>query len=181
MANRLVPCPSCTRHVKVTSTSCPFCGDAVPEAHRARERRAFVGPMTRAALTFGGVATAVMASACSASQALYGAFVPDAAYGSPDDASSTSSRTPATPTVGDAAARDDANAKDGGAHDGTLQDATSPHEDAASAEAGATEAGAPDQGAPDAANEGAAPHPDAAGAPDAASVDAGHKDAGDAG
>lgn len=61
---RLTPCPSCTRHVKVGSNLCPFCGGSVPVDVPVR---AFAGrPLTRAAILFAG-ATAV--SACSSSTA----------------------------------------------------------------------------------------------------------------
>ncbi len=34
MSDRLVPCPSCSRHVRVVESSCPFCLEALSEALR---------------------------------------------------------------------------------------------------------------------------------------------------
>lgn len=31
MAARLLPCPSCQRHVRIHERSCPFCADSIPE------------------------------------------------------------------------------------------------------------------------------------------------------
>jgi hypothetical protein len=102
MASRLAPCPSCTRHVKVGSSSCPFCGGDVPTDVPLRQLGAPPGkPLTRAAILF---ASAAAVTACSSSssggdaghaQPAYGGFVsldaeahedanvggPDAAYG----------------------------------------------------------------------------------------------------
>ena len=63
MAARLAPCPSCTRHVKVGSASCPFCSSAVPVDVPARPMPS-TRPLTRAAILF---ASAAAASACSSS------------------------------------------------------------------------------------------------------------------
>jgi hypothetical protein len=30
--NHFVPCPGCNRHVRAASSTCPFCGDSLPEA-----------------------------------------------------------------------------------------------------------------------------------------------------
>lgn len=53
----LAPCPSCTRHVRVPATSCPFCAAILPEAVVVRSTpRARLG---RAAIfAFGGAALA---------------------------------------------------------------------------------------------------------------------------
>ena len=63
MASRLSPCPSCTRHVKVGSASCPFCGGEVPTDVPLRATPAG-RPLTRAAILFAGAAAV---SACSSS------------------------------------------------------------------------------------------------------------------
>jgi len=63
MASRLSPCPSCTRHVKVGSASCPFCGGEVPTDVPLRATPAG-RPLSRAALLFAGAAAV---SACSSS------------------------------------------------------------------------------------------------------------------
>ncbi len=34
MSPRLLPCPGCERHVRVTESLCPFCGDALPLAYQ---------------------------------------------------------------------------------------------------------------------------------------------------
>jgi len=63
MASRLTPCPSCTRHVKVGSSACPFCGGDVPVDVPARAMPTG-RPLTRAAILF---ASAAAVSACSSS------------------------------------------------------------------------------------------------------------------
>lgn len=35
MSPRLLPCPACERHVRVTESLCPFCGDALPLAYQS--------------------------------------------------------------------------------------------------------------------------------------------------
>ena len=63
MASRLVPCPSCSRHVKLGPPSCPFCGGEVPADAPARP--VAVGrPLSRAAIFF---ASAAAVTACSSS------------------------------------------------------------------------------------------------------------------
>ena len=89
MASQLAPCPSCTRHFKVGSAACPFCGGEVPTS--VPQRGIAAGrPLTRAALVFAGSA---VVAACSSSSGggeplpAYGvAIIPDggqydAAYG----------------------------------------------------------------------------------------------------
>jgi hypothetical protein len=119
MPSRLVVCAACTRHVRVASSACPFCGAGVPPDLVARPPRVFAGPLTRAALTFGGVALSVAAlSACDdapSAPALissYGTFV-----GSLSDYDAGAQDGPAQDA---AAARDDAGAAD---HDGGATDA----------------------------------------------------------
>jgi hypothetical protein len=82
MPAQLALCPSCTRHVKVGSSSCPFCGGNVPADVPERAARPLVGPLTRAAILFGGVAASACGSA-GASQVLppYGVFVWPLPYG----------------------------------------------------------------------------------------------------
>ncbi len=61
---RLAPCPSCTRHVKVGSAACPFCGGRVPVDVPLRVFASTGRPLTRAAILF---ASATAVSACSSS------------------------------------------------------------------------------------------------------------------
>jgi len=83
MASRLTPCPSCTRHVKVGSPSCPFCGGEVPTDVPLRGIPAGRA-LTRAALLFAGSAAVAACSSSSGGQPLpaYGVAVfPDAGSG----------------------------------------------------------------------------------------------------
>jgi hypothetical protein len=59
---QLVACPSCSRHVRVGSAACPFCGGAPPEPRVDRGDR-FVIELTRSAIVAGSLAL----SACSSS------------------------------------------------------------------------------------------------------------------
>ncbi len=89
MAARLVPCPACTRHVKVGPPSCPFCGGEVPTEVAPRPALPTGKPLTRAMLAFAGAA-AVSACSSSSLSALYGAVVlPDAGDASSDAAVDT--------------------------------------------------------------------------------------------
>lgn len=68
--SRLVACPSCARHVRVSETACPFCGSVLPDSLREG-----VPPqpprvrLTRAALFAFGTGTLALAPACSSSSA----------------------------------------------------------------------------------------------------------------
>jgi len=86
MTSRLSPCPSCTRHVKVGSSACPFCGGDVPIDVPARPMPS-TRPLTRAAIMFASVA-AVSAAACSSSTTTSGDkdAEADAPLGPPDGA-----------------------------------------------------------------------------------------------
>ena len=84
MASRLAPCPSCTRHVKVGASACPFCGVEVPVDIPLRAGPT-TRPLTRAAIMLAGAAAASGCSNSSGGQPLppYGVMiVPDA--GVPD-------------------------------------------------------------------------------------------------
>ena len=59
MANRLVSCPSCARHVRVADPRCPFCGASVVGV--APVRRALGRGLTRSAILLG---TVLGAAAC---------------------------------------------------------------------------------------------------------------------
>jgi hypothetical protein len=83
MSTFLHPCPSCTRHVKSTDTTCPFCTASLPPGF-APARRVKVVPhhqITRAAIAFAGVTTAM---GCSSSA--YGVVIlDDASFSGPED------------------------------------------------------------------------------------------------
>ena len=49
MYQALVPCPSCTRHVRAAETSCPFCKNALPESHASGAVPSATQRMSRAA------------------------------------------------------------------------------------------------------------------------------------
>jgi hypothetical protein len=61
--DRLEPCPSCQRHVRVSETSCPFCGMNVQALSALPERAMPAARLGRAALfAFGVTAAAATAS-----------------------------------------------------------------------------------------------------------------------
>lgn len=64
----LVACPSCTRHVRVHESSCPFCQHALSDAVRATpEPRGPAVLLSRGALYAFGVGALTVATACSSS------------------------------------------------------------------------------------------------------------------
>ena len=61
---QLEPCPTCTRHLRVSSASCPFCDTALPVEFRAPPVRALpLRGVSRATLFAIGAALATTASA----------------------------------------------------------------------------------------------------------------------
>jgi hypothetical protein len=60
---RLLPCPSCARHVRVSEGTCPFCAAALPASLRSQPLPRSPGTrLSRAALyAFGASATALAA------------------------------------------------------------------------------------------------------------------------
>lgn len=70
----LHPCPSCARHVRATSSACPFCGAEVTPA--ADVRPLLSRPRTRAAILFAGAAVVGACSSTSVAPA-YGVPVAD--------------------------------------------------------------------------------------------------------
>ena len=117
MPARLVPCPSCKRHVKLGPPSCPFCHG--PVAPDAPARRVLAGrPLSRAAIVFASAAaSAAGVDACTASSshdaglvidgepmALYGAVVQDDAMHAGEaaaaDGGTTEAGTPDANTLG---------------------------------------------------------------------------------
>lgn len=57
--NRLTPCPSCARHVRLDRASCPFCEGSLAGV-RAPEAR----PVSRSRAALVGVAAGLLVSAC---------------------------------------------------------------------------------------------------------------------
>jgi hypothetical protein len=86
----LVACPACTRHVRVSESACPFCGNAFDATLRAIPRsRTPDLRLGRVALYALGAGTMTLAAACSSSSPTTTAFYgvpPDAAFGEPPDA-----------------------------------------------------------------------------------------------
>jgi hypothetical protein len=76
---KLVTCPGCSRHVKPTDSSCPFCSALVPPqpAVAARPR------VRRALMAAGAAAVAIACSSNDTTQADSGPNAIDAAYGGP--------------------------------------------------------------------------------------------------
>jgi hypothetical protein len=63
---RLLACPSCARHVRVTESACPFCAASLPEAFAAAPApRAPTKRLSRAALYAFGATSITVAAACS--------------------------------------------------------------------------------------------------------------------
>lgn len=63
MSERLLPCPSCNRHIRVSEAQCPFCAGAVPVGFGGGAQRARPAPrLSRAALfTLGSLAVTPVA------------------------------------------------------------------------------------------------------------------------
>jgi hypothetical protein len=126
--------------VKTTETACPFCkgelttGFAPPRAVRVVPHH----QLTRAALMFAGVTSAV---ACGASVSEYGGFVvPDPDFYGDAGMSNEGGRTAANPTVGEPSEpEDDAGTEDASQGDASMRNDASPMMDAA-AEPDATQA-----------------------------------------
>jgi hypothetical protein len=70
---RLVPCPSCARHVRSFETSCPFCAAALSPAADSAPVARRAGPRLGRAALFALGAGATALAACSSSQSIYGA------------------------------------------------------------------------------------------------------------
>jgi hypothetical protein len=99
MATPLAPCPSCTRHVRVSETLCPFCATTLPTDIAARGARPRVATrLARAGIFAVGTAVAAATSAaCSSAPGADAGGMPDmtvadtgpggldAAYGGPPD------------------------------------------------------------------------------------------------
>jgi hypothetical protein len=80
----LVTCPSCSRHVRASEGTCPFCSTAVPDAVRAiLPRRPPTERMSRAALYAFGVGSVAVAAACGSTSSGPPVGETDAAHDSP--------------------------------------------------------------------------------------------------
>lgn len=62
MTTSLQPCPACSRHIRITEESCPFCAASVVGLLKAPAAVKFSGRMSRAALI---TATLAAVSACA--------------------------------------------------------------------------------------------------------------------
>lgn len=134
MNDRLLPCPSCARHVRASDTACPFCASALPEAPAMAATQS-PGRLSRAALyAMGASAAAAAAAACTVTAVpVYGA--PSVPIDGGQDAQNS------TPVYGGppADAADDRVLADAG-----LGDAASDADDGGDADSGAVPAyGAP--------------------------------------
>jgi hypothetical protein len=126
----LVACPSCSRHVRVSESACPFCGGGLPASLRdAPAPRAPRTRLTRAALFAFGTGGMALTPACSSSSSS-GQQPPvvDAAYGGPPiDASEESAMALYGGPPMDATPGDDAGPTDSGpVNDAALQDSGPP-------------------------------------------------------
>lgn len=104
---KLLPCPSCGRHVRMKSATCPFCQSALPTEFGAQATNVIVPRIGRAALFAFGATVATNLAACgdtnngvdaatgndtgprtedASAMSLYGAPAPDAGPSSLDDA-----------------------------------------------------------------------------------------------
>lgn len=65
MNTPLHPCPTCQRHIRISSTSCPFCAGALPSAFGETVVRRIRTPgLSRTALLALGVMSSAAATAC---------------------------------------------------------------------------------------------------------------------
>jgi len=72
MRARFVPCPSCARHVKQSDSTCPFCGNEIPNVI-VPARRVAAGRLSRSALFAAGAAGLALATMdCGSAQSSYG-------------------------------------------------------------------------------------------------------------
>ncbi len=79
MTAHLVPCPSCSRHVRASENTCPFCNEGVPaELRDAPPPRAPGRRLRRAALCVASAGTLTLTSACSTGAVYGGPPVTDA-------------------------------------------------------------------------------------------------------
>jgi hypothetical protein len=67
---RLLPCPSCHRHVRVDSQSCPFCAAAVAFESEPPAPAPALGRLTRAAVFAGAALVSTAAAGCEADAAV---------------------------------------------------------------------------------------------------------------
>jgi hypothetical protein len=98
MTSRLEACPSCSRHVRLLSPTCPFCGAAVANAFRSRRAASPPPPgLNRWELvdyrSFAAVAVGVTAAACVTSAAACSSSTTTASESSSDGTSESTSES----------------------------------------------------------------------------------------
>jgi hypothetical protein len=82
MSAHLVTCPACSRHVRVSEESCPFCNSELSAELRARpERQGPAVRLSRVALAAFSAGALVVPTACSSSSPSTMAGEPIPAYG----------------------------------------------------------------------------------------------------
>ena len=123
MSLRLIPCPGCERHVRVTESVCPFCDGALPAvAPVERAELAVSSPPRRlgraATFLFGAAIAGSAATGCSTSA--YGAPALDS--GMEDTGTAGDADVDAAPDAAPDAATDTGTADSGSADDGALPD-----------------------------------------------------------
>ena len=76
--NQLVPCPECSRHVRVSARECPFCALPLDLSGTPEPRLPSVRLSRAATLAFGATLASAtgLAVSCSASVPIYGAPAP---------------------------------------------------------------------------------------------------------
>ena len=72
---KLVPCPSCDRHVFAGSCACPFCGTALTEACASKVESQLPRGRLRRAARMAAAATLLGATSCLSASA-YGTNIP---------------------------------------------------------------------------------------------------------
>lgn len=90
MSTQLVPCPACTRHVRVSEALCPFCAAALPDELRSRPPQAPLSSRLSRAATYAlgtgksrGARLATRAALAAAALGAAGCSAPVPLYGGP--------------------------------------------------------------------------------------------------
>jgi hypothetical protein len=130
MNARLLPCTACARHIRATEPTCPFCGEALPDAYR------HAGPAALPKKRLG-----------RAARFAFGAVVAGtlAATGCGDDDGTSDTGTPDTSTTLDSGTPDTSAGDTGTADTGSADSAADTGSDA---DTGVPDAVAPPYGAP---------------------------------
>lgn len=117
MYQPLAPCPSCSRHIKTTEKTCPFCKGALTDSHADAAIPGATGRLTRAAAF---AFTASLAVAGSTAACTSGVAAPNGGDASADGS------TPPRDEGGVQAAYGGPGLLDSSAPDATAPDATAP-------------------------------------------------------